>query len=561
MTLRAHHLVIGLLGLSIAVPAPSKSPWADRADLAERAEFRQRLANMIEAIEDHYVDEELPSQHVVRGAIRGMLDTLDPHSNYLEPDAYRGMRQNQDGSFYGLGIIISVRRDSSGTRRLTVISPIDGTPAKRLGVRAGDIIAAISGEPTDDLTLDGAVAKLRGRKGTTVNVTIERGSESIDLDIERAEIPTESVPHAYMLEPGTGFIRIKDFTRTTKPELDQALEKLMGEGMEQLILDLRDNPGGLLDAAVDVSGTFLEPGDLVVETRGRDPEATERRLATRGGYRLPEDVPVIALINRGSASASEIVSGSIQDHDRGLVVGTTSWGKGLVQSVYSLSFDSGLALTTARYYTPSGRQIQRDYRSSYFDYYFPREGAGPQGETHQTVGGREVQSGGGIAPDVEVEIPEAPSLVSKLIAGSWFYRYAAHHEELGLAPVKSPSHRLKQREMEAFEEFLASGDLEVDAAKLDEALTWIRPRIVQELVSRQVGWKEGFQVLNEVDPVVRAAVELFPRANRETLLADARQGRRVEVEVHEGTVEAADGAPRVSVFVRESRPDAPGTQD
>jgi carboxyl-terminal processing protease len=537
-------LAVALLGgllASTAVAAPFGMSDEERA---ARDAFRQRLADMLDAVETYHVDEELDASSVVQGAINGMLDTLDPHTNFLNADSYKGMRESQDGSFFGLGIIISVRKDRAGARRLTVISPIDGTPAKRLGLRAGDIISEINGESTEGLGLDGAVAKLRGQKGTKVDITIQRGSESIALKIERSEIPTESVQHAYMIEPGTGFIRVKDFTRTTKRELDDAVGRLLEEGMERLVLDLRDNPGGLLDTSVDVASTFLDRDDLVVETKGRVPNADETHRVGRGSGVLPSDVPLVVLVNRGSASASEIVSGAIQDHDRGLVVGKTSWGKGLVQSVYSLSSDSGLALTTARYYTPSGRQIQRDYRSSYFDYYFPKADTRPEGEVHLTDGGRRVLSGGGIEPDVEVDGFETKPLAGRMIQESIFFRFARHHREAGLPDFRK-DRDLKKRELEAFREFVEEENLEFDEEQWQEALPQIAMQVRYELANLYLGWKEGFKVINNSDPQVKAALKLLPHARQEAILADARDGR-----VHEVVLAGADGERLPDVEVR-----------
>jgi carboxyl-terminal processing protease len=494
----------------------------DRTPAEQRFALSRRLAEMVEAVQAHEIGSDTSSTELVEGAIRGMLDTLDPHTHFLDKESYRTMREGQDGSFYGLGIIISVRRDDEGKQRLTVISPIDGMPAKKLGIRPGDIIAAINGEDTDDLSLDGAVAKLRGDKGTSVTITIERGKEKFDLAVERAEIPTESIQHAYMIRPDTGFIRIKDFTKTTTTELRQSIHDLRGQGMKKLVLDLRDNPGGLLDESVSVASTFLEPGQLVVETRGRIQGSNEKRFTQTDGERLPSDVPLIVLVNRGSASASEIVSGAIQDHDRGLLVGGTTWGKGLVQSVYSLSGDTGLALTTARYYTPSGRQIQRDYRSSVIDYYYgPRKNA-PHGESHETEGGREVYSGGGIQPDVEVDEPEIEPIVARLIGTSAFFRFANQVHAVKHAGEVKQGYALTKQDVDEFRAFLAQQKIEIDDAEWTEALGSIRTQLQYEIVNAQLGLQEGFKVLNDQDPQVQAALRLWDRATRQALLEAAK---------------------------------------
>lgn len=499
------------------------------AQVGNRRTFRRRMAEMLEAVQEHHHDTDVEDRRLVHGAIRGMLDTLDPHTHFLDSDSYRTMRESQDGSFHGLGIIISMRRDKNGKARLTVISPIDGMPARRLGVRPGDIIAAIDGESTEGLTLDGAVARLRGERGTSVSITIERTDESFDLTIERAQIPTESIQHAFMIRPGVGFVRIKDFTRTTTDELLETLEDLRRQGMERLVLDLRDNPGGLLDEAVTVSATFLETSQLVVETRGRVPGANETHQAPELGGSVPAEVPLVVLINRGSASASEIVAGAVQDHDRGLLLGTTTWGKGLVQSVYNLSNDCGLALTTARYYTPSGRQIQRDYRSSYYEYYFPRRDESPHGERHVTEGGRPVYSGGGIQPDVEVEARELRPLVARLIRRSDFFRFANHRHLEQHAGRVAPGYQVTPEDIRAFRAFLEGLEVEIDPGEWQEAAEDIALQLREEIVSAHLGLEEGFKVACEADPQVQAALELFPHATRTAILADAAAGDTLTV--------------------------------
>jgi carboxyl-terminal processing protease len=493
---------------------PTEAASKSRGD--SRAEFRTRLAEMVDAVETWHVDDAIEPERLVEGAIRGMLDTLDPHSHFLSREAYRAMRETQDGSFYGLGIIIAVRRDSAGKSRLTVVSPIDGMPAKRLGVRSGDIIAAIDGEATDGLSLDEAVSKLRGAKATSVTVTIEREAEKFDLVVERAEIPTESVPHAYMIRPDTGFIRIKDFTKTTTSELHAAISRLSAQGMKKLVLDLRDNPGGLLDEAITVAGTFLEPGQLVVETRGRIPGSTESRRAPRSDLRLPADVPVIVLVNNGSASASEIVAGAIQDHDRGLVVGELTWGKGLVQSIYTLSEDCGLALTTARYYTPSGRQIQRDYRTSYADYTQGPHDA-PQGEEHETDGGRKVYSGGGIEPDEVVVQQEALPLVRRLVNRSLFFRHAGKHAARHAGEVDA-SFQLSPKELAEFRAFAEAEKVSASEEEWLASQEQVRLQLLQEILNAHLGLEEGFKALNEGDPQVQAALQLWDRAAKSAML-------------------------------------------
>src|ERR1051326_8219312 len=298
-------------------------------DLQKRMKEYTDLLNAVST----YSADDVGSDKFVYASIDGMLRTLDPHTSFLEPKEYSDMQDRQKGTFYGLGILVTKRND-----QITVITPLEGTPAARLGIRAGDVISEIEGVQTDDLPLDDVVKRLKGPKGTTVHIKIMRVGikEPIPLTIVRAAIPTNSISNVLMIRPGIGYIRIKDFTSTTVRELDEAIDKLNGLGMQKLVLDLRGNPGGLLDAAVGVADHFLDKGQMIVYTKGRTPDSAQDYLAPGKHQKL--DMPLVVLANRGSASASEIVSGAIQDHDRGLVVGGKAWGKGLVQSVYTLQY-------------------------------------------------------------------------------------------------------------------------------------------------------------------------------------------------------------------------------
>ena len=315
------------------------------------------FGRILALVEDEFVGEA-DSKELVENAIDGMLQGLDPHSSYLSEDSFAEMRDEQRGRFHGLGIQITKRGPD---KPLTVIAPIDDTPADRAGLRSGDVIAEIETHPTIDLTVQEAVRLLKGAKGTTVTITIERpGAEApFQVTIERDEIPIQSLRVSYMVEPGVGVVRIANFNNTTATELDEALETLTEQGMQRLLLDLRGNPGGLLDQAVQVSERFLPEGKLIVFTRGRIPGSNQDFVArSRDPW---ADLPLVVLVDSASASASEIVSGAIQDHDRGLLVGETTFGKGLVQRVIPLRSGGALAVTTAKYYTPTGRLIQRDY--------------------------------------------------------------------------------------------------------------------------------------------------------------------------------------------------------
>ena len=470
--------------------------------------------------------EDVSSDKFVYSSIDGMLRTLDPHTSFLEPREYSEMQDRQKGTFYGLGILVTKRND-----QVTVITPLEGTPAARLGVRAGDVISEVEGVSTDDLPLDDVVKRLKGPKGTTVHIKIVRVGmkEPIPLTIIRAAIPTNSISNVLMLRPGVGYIRIKDFTSTTVRELDEALVKLGNEGMKNLVLDMRQNPGGLLDAAVGVSDHFLEKGQMVVYTKGRTADAAQDYVAP--GKHVPIKVPVVVLVNRGSASASEIVAGAIQDHDRGLVVGETSWGKGLVQSVYTLQYGAGLALTTSKYFTPAGRNIQRDY-SSFYDYYVADdEGTAQeiplaQRQQFKTDTGRVVYGGGGITPDFIIKQPELTRTTQLLEVRSAIFNYAvdyaAKHPDLTKDVAISPA-MIEEFTRYASEKDIAPvEEIRQSLQKADDR-RYIERALKAEIVAAKFGFDASYPFRLQGDAQVEKALVLFPEARKlATLAADAR---------------------------------------
>jgi len=408
-----------LVPVLLAIASPSLA----EDQVSRREAYYQNLkiiSEVYERILENYVDEEDPKA-IMEAAIKGMLDELDEHSNYLPPVTYEDLVMSTEGEFGGLGITINIRDHYP-----TVVSPIEGTPAYYMGIQGGDQIIEIEGETTYDFSSRDAVKLLRGKPGTKVNITIDRPGEEnpLPFTITRDIIKIESVPYAFMMED-IGYVRVQNFARTTKDELRAKLDELTDAGMRGLILDLRFNPGGLLDAAQGVSELFLPKDDLIVFTKGRL-RSQNRSFYSQTRGKVYDQVPMIVMINGSSASASEIVSAAIQDHDAGLVVGQTSFGKGSVQTVFRLDEDEALKLTTARYYTPSGRSIHKDR---------PRHGEEPlmtevDSETEEaleaeeaplegdpaelevqrfnkekfyTDSGRVVLGGGGITPDIEIE--------------------------------------------------------------------------------------------------------------------------------------------------------------
>jgi carboxyl-terminal processing protease len=316
-------------------------------DSYERLKVFTEVLSLIQA---NYVDETKP-RDLIYGGIKGMLETLDPHSSFLPPDIFKEMQVETQGSFGGLGIEITVK-----DRQLTVVAPIEGTPADRAGLHPGDRIVKIDGNPTKDMTLIEAVKKLRGPKGTSVTLTIlrEESPGPFELTLVREIIEVKSV-RVKDLGDGIAYIRIASFQERTGKDLLKALEQFQKNGMSALVLDLRNDPGGLLNQAVQVSDLFLDKGQLIVYTEGRI-KNQDLRFSAEHGAQIPK-VPMVVLVNGGSASASEIVAGAMQDWNRALVLGTKTFGKGSVQTVIPLSDGSGLRLTTAKYYTPKGRSI------------------------------------------------------------------------------------------------------------------------------------------------------------------------------------------------------------
>jgi len=513
---------------------------------SEASKRMKEYTDLLTAV-TQWAPEETGSDKFVYSSIDGMLRTLDPHTSFLEPKEYADMQDRQKGSFYGLGILVTKRND-----QVTVITPLEGTPAARLGIRAGDVISEVEGVATDDLSLDEVVKRLKGPKGTTVHIKIMRigMKEPIPLSIVRAAIPTNSISNVLMLKPGVGYIRIKDFTATTVRELDEAIDKLKADGMKDLVLDLRQNPGGLLDAAVGVADHFLDKGQMIVYTKGRTPDSEQNYLAPGKHQKL--DVPLVVLVNRGSASASEIVSGAIQDHDRGLVVGETSWGKGLVQSVYTLQYGAGLALTTSKYYTPSGRNIQRDY-SSFYDYYVADESDdGTNAEMplkdrkqYKTETGRVVYGGGGITPDVFAKPAPLTRTTQILEVRSAIFNYGVDY--VAKHPDVTKDVVVTQATIDDFANFAASKDIAPisdikDALQKPNDRRYIERALKAEIIAAKYGYDASYPYRLQGDTQVEKAVEMFPEAQKLYAQASAMQHNGQPGANNAGSRAASNGA-------------------
>ena len=491
------------------------------------------FTQIYDVVEKNYADQVDPDKAVFGpqpnspvGAIPGMLRTLDPHSNFFDPHAFTALREEQEGKYYGVGMTIQQRPGKMGKLETIVLLPIPGSPAFRTGLRPGDVIIKVDDKSTDGLTSERVAELLKGPKGTVVHVSVDReGSDApLEFTITRDEISRKSVDDVFMIQPGIGFIHVDKFNETTNDELTAALKTLNAKALKGLVLDLRDNPGGLLQEAVDVSDHFLERHQLIVYHYGR--HASEKRYYAQRGDNGNE-YPIIVLINRMTASAAEIVTGALQDHDRALIMGEPSFGKGLVQTVYPLSEHTGLALTTAHYYTPSGRLIQRQYENvSLYDYYYRQSDAPtPHEDVRLTDGGREVYGGGGITPDVKFTEPTLTPAEERLVScisfpecGPFFdfskYYLGAHKT---IPRDFSPTDDVVQE----FARYLEKENIKLSDQDLKNEQDFIKKHLRSELLSMIYGSEEAKKVGVENDPLVEKALQSFSQA--EDLMAKAKR--------------------------------------
>jgi carboxyl-terminal processing protease len=502
----------------------------------------------IKTVSSNYAGE-IDYEKATQAAIQGMLTTLDPHSLYFPYSEFKKLREDQDSRFYGIGVSILQHRDG-----VYIQSTVGGTPAAAAGLRYGDRIVEVDGKDAREWDSAQVSKGVRGGLGEPVTIKVERaGSEApLYFTMVRDAVPLPTIRNAYMIRPGTGYIGLTGgFQRSSDKELRESLDKLKGQGLRQLVLDLRGNPGGLLDQAIDVASEFLPRGQVIVSVKGRTEYSEPVVYKSKGSE--PEDVPLVVLINRNTASASEIVAGAIQDQGRGLIVGETSFGKGLVQRVFQLPFNTGLTLTTARYYTPYGRSLQRDYSNGSFYDYYVRHDAGetqrpqsanskngpapvvqaspvphlPTGPAVKTAAGRIFYGGGGITPDIESKLP-AGSPVRTRIAEEAFYftrklaagavpgleSYRIDKVEYGRNP-KPTDYPIADRVIEAFRNFVkADAQAGLTAAQIDAELDFVKLRLRDQIVTAASGSDAGARILLDSDPQVLRAVEALPDAKR-----------------------------------------------
>ncbi len=487
------------------------------------------FAQVYSVIEQNYAQKVDADKAIYDGAIPGMLRALDPHSNFFDPKQYSALQEEQRGRYYGVGMQVGPRNN-----KVIVIAPFAGAPAYRAGIRPGDIIVSIDGKPTDNMTTSEVADKLKGPKGTTVHIGVlrEGNDKPIEFSVVRDEIPRYSVDLHFIIRPGIGYLHISGFQETTEAETNAALDSL-GE-IKGLILDLRNNPGGLLSEGVGVADKFLHKGQVIVSHHGRNsPEKVYR--AAHGSTK---EYPIVVLVNHGTASAAEIVSGALQDHDRALIAGESTFGKGLVQTVYRLSENTGLALTTAKYYTPSGRLIQRDYSGiSLYDYYFNRnaEDNSINGtkqddgnrEVKLTDSGRTVYGGGGITPDVKIAAPKANKFQEELLRKYAFFNFGKHY---AISHKIDKNFQVDDGVLREFRAFLNENKIAFSEKDLTDNLDWVRSSIRSELFVGAFGQQQGMQVQAESDQMVLKALELIPKAkeladNARKIIAEHNQAR------------------------------------
>jgi carboxyl-terminal processing protease len=510
----------GLYGPSVRATA------AGQNDMQESV---KSFTHVLSVVERNYAEPVDADKVIYDGAIPGMLRVLDPHSNFFDPKQYALFKEEQQGKYYGVGMTVQQRENQT-----VVLAPFVGSPAYKAGIRPGDIIQKVDGKSCDGLTTTEVADMLKGAKGTVVHISLGREGweKPIEVTVTRDEIPRPGVEYFTMAKPGIGYVRVSTFNETTDSDLADALRQLDVSKLDGLIIDLRNNGGGLLNQAVGMADMFLDKNEIVVSHRGR---ASQNRpyYAIRGNQGI--EVPVIVLINGQSASASEIVSGAIQDHDRGLIVGETSFGKGLVQTQFPLSEDTALLLTTARYYTPSGRLIQRDYKNvSLYDYHYnPQPPTKP--EVKLTDSGRQVFGGGGITPDDIIAAPKPDDFQQMLYRRGVFYLQQQGVGDftrfyLGEKPEITKDFVVNDAVLAQFRKYLDQQKIKYSDADIQANVNWLKWQIKREVFTAFFGLNDGYKVELQDDVQLEKAIELIPQAkalyqNARKILAEREAGQ------------------------------------
>jgi carboxyl-terminal processing protease len=505
-------LFAALLG---GIFGPGGSVYAASSDDAQLRQLTERFTKALVMVQANEAEKVGLDKAIYDGALPGMMRTLDPHSNFFDPKEYALIREDQEGRYSGIGM--EVRQQGTKT---VVTAPFPGSPAWRAGLRPGDIIFAVNDKPTEGLTSTEVADLLKGPRGSHVKVVVSRegAPDYVSFALVREEINRKSVQDAFWIHPGIAYVKILNFGESTGQELSATLDELGENNMKGLVLDLRGNPGGLLNTAVEVAGHFLPKGAVVVSQYGR---ASAKKVYTAFNGNRSLDYPIVVLVDRGSASAAEIVSGALQDHDRALVLGEVTFGKGLVQTVFPLPDRTALALTTAHFYTPSGRLIQRDYsKESYFDYYNVRTAnlRNPQ-DVKMTDSGRTVYGGGGITPDVDYKAEPMDRLESELYRNGLFNfsrSYFATHSS------KVPEGWMPgEQVLDDLHAYLLKSDYKFTVKDWANDEQWIKRNLTREMYVWAFSKDESDKVFAQLDPEVGQAVDALPQAA--TLAANARK--------------------------------------
>jgi carboxyl-terminal processing protease len=532
---------IVLPGFVLAQTTPGTSPAVRRpvrgGPTAETVRVERDFSEALKMIEEQYVDgKKINYNDVFKSSIIGMLRSLDPHSNYYDREEFDELKTDQRSEYFGIGASIQnyVRSEQADTY---ITATFDGSPAARGGLRYGDRIVEVDGVAMTGKSSLEVRDKIRGPRGSTVKLTLERSADKRieNVDIVRDAVAQPSIPDAYMLKPGVGYIDMtRGFNYTTTDELLDALDRVHAKGMTSLVLDLRNNPGGFLDQAIHVAEVFLRGGQRILTQKGRN---GYRDNVYESRNNAPDLTPLVILINENTASASEIVAGAMQDHDRALIVGQTSFGKGLVQSIIPLEYGAGLTLTSAKYYTPSGRLIQRDYSNGgFYDYYTHGGGvardpkaapAKPVGPETKTDTGRAVYGGGGISPDENVN-PRTVNLAQRRLLSPVFAftRELVNGRVRGFEASRIPGginfrHELNAEEFKvtdamfkAYRDFAtADPAFKVATATIDRNRAFIETELRFNMVTAAYGRVVGDRVFIAMDdPQVAKAVDVLPKA-------------------------------------------------
>jgi carboxyl-terminal processing protease len=516
VVLTSSAVVGGFFGGSVSATA---APPDDMQDSV------QKFADVLAVVQQNYADPINVDQAIYDGAIPGMLQSLDPHSEFFDPKAYAAFLEQEQGRYFGVGMVI----EQGGNGQTMVQVPFVNSPASKAGIRPGDVILKVDGKPCAGLTTSEVANLLRGAKGTPVTITLGREgwAKPIEVTVIRAEIPRPAVEYAATVRPGIGYIRVSTFNDTTTDrDFAAALKQLDVSKLAGLIVDLRNNGGGLVDQSVGMADMFLNKGDLIVSHRGRS--SPERRYyAIRGNQGL--NVPVVVLINGGTASASEIFAGALQDHDRALIVGQTSFGKGLVGTQFPLSYKTALMLITARYYTPSGRSIQRSYKNeTLYDYHYnPQKPESPEAKLTDT--GRTVYGGDGITPDVTVAALKAddfeqlmerrgvlyPASLPPQGVGDFVRFYLGQNRDI------SNSFVVDDAVIAQLRKYLDKQHIDVTDAQIQQNLPYLKWEIQREVFTSVFGLDAGYKIALENDPQLDKGIASIPAA--EALYANARK--------------------------------------